>query len=147
MPIVEETILINRPRDEVFAFAVAPENVPLYSSNLVDYEKTSDGPVGKGAMYRGVTKVAGKSVNWTAETTEFEEGRRWVNRSIESPMAWSIEARYEEDDGATLVHFRQETDSFGGFFGKLADPLVVRMYAKDVRSNLEKMKELLEAVD
>jgi len=147
MPIVEETNLINRPYDEVFAFAVDPENVPLYSSNLVEYEKTSDGPVGKGATYRGVTKVAGRSVKWTSETTEFEEGHRWVNRSIESPMAWTIEARYEDDDGATLVHFRQETDAFGGFFGKLADPLVTRMYTKDVRSNLEKMKELLEAAD
>jgi hypothetical protein len=32
----------------------------------------------------------------------------------------------------------------GGFFGKLADPLVTRMYAKDVKSNLEKLKDLVE---
>lgn len=32
-----------------------------------------------------------------------------------------------------------------GFFGELTDPLVNRMYAKDVHSNLEKLKELLEA--
>ena len=145
MPVVEETILINCPRDEVFAFASNPDNIPLYSSNLVEFEKTSDGPVGKGTTYRGITRVAGKSVAWTSEMAEFEEGTKTVNRSVESPMAWQIEARYEDDDGATLVHWRQETDSYGGFFGKLADPLVTRMYAKDVRSNLENMKELLEA--
>ena len=145
MPVVEETILIDRPRAEVFAFATDPDNIPLYSSNLVEFEKTSDVPVGKGMTYRGIAKVAGKSVVWTSEMAEFEEGTKTVNRSVESPMAWQIEARYEDDDGATLVHWRQETDSYGGFFGKLADPLVTRMYAKDVRSNLEKMKELLEA--
>ena len=145
MPVVEETILIKRSRDEVFAFASDPANVPLYSSNLVEFEQTSDGPVGKGTTYRGVTKVVGKSVNWTSEVSDFEQGRLWVNRSIESPMAWKIRITYEDDAGDTLVHWRQETDPFGGFFGKMADPLVTRMYAKDVKSNLEKLKELLEA--
>lgn len=145
MPVVEETILIKRSRDDVFAFASDPANVPLYSSNLVEFEKTSDGPVGKGTTYRGVTKVVGKSINWTSQVADFDQGRLWVNRSIESPMAWEIRVTYEDDAGDTLVHWRQETDAFGGFFGKMADPLVTRMYAKDVKSNLEKLKELLEA--
>lgn len=145
MPVVEETILIKRPRDEVFAFATDPSNVTLYSSNLVEFEKTSEGPVGTGTTYRGVAKVAGKSLRWTSEVAEFEPGRRFVNRSVESPMAWEMQVRYEDDAGDTLIHWRQETDGYGGFFGKLADPLVTRMYSKDVKSNLEKLKELLEA--
>ena len=145
MPIVEESLVINRPRSEVFAFAVDPANVLLYSSNLTEYEKTSDGPVGRGTTYRGLTRVAGKSIPWTSELVEFEEGRRFVNRSVESPMAWEIEATHEDFDGGTKVTFHQEIGALGGFFGKLADPLVTRLYAKDVRSNLEKMKELLEA--
>lgn len=145
MPVVEETTLIKRPRAEVFAFANDPTNVPLYSSNLVEFEKTSEGPVGKGTTYRGVAKVAGKSLKWTSEVAEFDEGRRVVNRSVESPMSWEMQVSYEDDAGDTLVHWRQETDGYGGFFGKLTDPLVTRMYAKDVKSNLEKLKELLEA--
>jgi ligand-binding SRPBCC domain-containing protein len=145
MPVVEETILIKRPRDEVFAFATDPANVPLYSSNLVEFEKTSDGPVGKGTTYRGLVKVAGRSLKWTSEVAEYDQGRRFVNRSVESPMAWEMQVSYEDDSGDTLVHWRQETDGYGGFFGKLTDPLVTRMYAKDVKSNLEKLKELLEA--
>ena len=42
--------------------------------------------------------------------------------------------------------FHQESASFfKGFLGKLADPVVTRMYARDVRRNLAKLKELLEA--
>lgn len=145
MPVVEETILIKSGRDDVFAFATDPANVPLYSSNLVEFEQTSDGAVGKGTTYRGVTKVAGKSIDWTSEVVEFDQGRLWVNRSVESPMEWEIQVKYEDDAGDTLVHWRQEIGSLGGFFGKLADPLVTRMYSKDVKSNLEKLKELLEA--
>jgi len=145
MPTVEEFLVIKRPRTEVFAFASDPANVPLYNSNLVEYEKTSEGPVTKGTTYRGLIRVAGKSIPWTSELVEFEEGHRSVNRSIESPMAWEIESTYEDFDGGTKVTFHQETAAFGGFFGRLADPLVTRMYARDVRSNLEKLKELLEA--
>ncbi len=145
MPSVEETIVINRPRSEVFAFATDAANVPVYSSNLAEFEKTSKGPVDKGTTYRGVTKVAGRSLAWTSEVPEFEDGRHFVNRSVESPMAWEINISYEDAQGGTRMTWRQDMADLGGFFGKLADPLVTRMYAKDVRSNLEKLKELLEA--
>ena len=32
-----------------------------------------------------------------------------------------------------------------GFFGKLADPIVARMFSRDMRSNLEALRSLLEA--
>ena len=145
MPVVEESIIINRPRGEVWAFAIDPENVPLYNSNLVEFEKTSDGPVGKGTTYRGIARVVGRNLSWTSEITEFDEGTRAVNSSIEAPFAWTLETNYEDSGDGTKLNWRQETESFSGFFGKLTDPLVTRMYAKDVRSNLEKLKELLEA--
>lgn len=41
---------------------------------------------------------------------------------------------------------RQEVGKIpGGFFGKLAAPMAVRMIQKDVRVSLEKLKELLKA--
>ena len=38
---VEESIVIDRPRAEVFAFFADPDNVALYSSNLSDYKVVS----------------------------------------------------------------------------------------------------------
>jgi hypothetical protein len=145
MPIVDESIVINRPREEVFAFAIDPANVALYSSNLIEFKQLTPGPVQKGTKDAGAVKVAGKRIDWTTEVVEFEQGRRSVSRSLESPIAFEIDLTYEDAEGGTKVMWHQETDTFGGFFGKLADPLVTRMYSKDVRSNLEKLKELLEA--
>jgi hypothetical protein len=48
------------------------------------------------------------------------------------------------DDGTEMT-YHMTVKEFAGFFGKLADPLVVRLYRKDVRSNLGKLKDLLEA--
>lgn len=145
MLIVDESIIIKRPRDEVFAFAIDPANVPLFSSNLIEYRQLTPGPVQKGTRDAGAVKVAGKRIDWTTEVVEFEEGRRWGVRSVESPIAFEMDLRYEDAEDGTEIRWHQESETFGGFFGKLAEPLVNRMYAKDVRSNLEKLKELLEA--
>ena len=145
MPVVDDSIIINRARSEVFAFAIDPENIPLYSSNLIEFEQVTDGPVGKGTRNRGSVKVAGKRIDFTTEVVEFDEGGRVASRSVESPIPFELDVTYEDADGGTRVSWHQESPGFGGFFGKLTDSLVNRMYAKDVRSNLENLKELLEA--
>ena len=145
MPVVDDSIMINRPRGEVFAFAIDPENIPVYSSNLIEFEQVTEGPVGKGTRNRGSVKVVGKRIDFTVEVVDFNDGHRVASRSIESPIPFELDVTYEDTAGGTKVSWHQESPGFGGFFGKLTDPLVNRMYAKDVRSNLEKLKELLEA--
>jgi len=145
MPVIDESIVIDRGRSEVFAFASDPENVPLYNSNMISFEQLTEGPVGMGTRNHGMVRVVGRTIEWTTEVTEFEQDRRLMSRSVESPVGFGLEIKYEDADGGTKVTWHQESETYGGFFGKLADPLVTRMYAKDVRSNLEKLKELVEA--
>lgn len=145
MPVVEESIVIDRGRSEVFAFVNDPANVPLYSSNLISFEQLSEGSVAKGTRNHGMARVAGRTIEWTTEVTDFEQDRHFRSESVESPVDFTLDVEFEDVDGGTKVTWRQESKTYGGFFGKLADPLVTRMYAKDVRSNLEKLKELVEA--
>lgn len=142
MPRIEEHIHIDRPVADVFAFATDPDNQTLIASNMVSYEQ--DGPTEKGARPRGVTKVAGRRVEWTSEITEFHVDRRMELRSVEAPMDFHITWTYTEEDGGTRVDFLQEVPSLGGFFGRLGDPVVTKMYSRDVRGNLENLKVLLE---
>jgi uncharacterized membrane protein len=145
MPHVEESIHINRPVAEVFAFATDPANQMLINTNMVAYE--SDGPLQKGARMSGAVKVAGKRVAWTSEVTEFEQDRRVEVQSIDAPMNFHISWLYEPDGEATRVQFVEDVDGIGGFFGRLSDPVVTRMYSRDVRANLENLKILLEEAD
>ena len=145
MPVIDESIVIDRGRSEVFAFATDPDNVPLFNSNMISFEQLTEGPVGKGTRNHGMVRVVGKTIEWTTEVTEFEQDRLVISRSVESPVGFGLDIKYVDVDGGTKVTWRQESETYGGFFGKLADPLVTRMYAKDVRSNLEKLKELVEA--
>lgn len=144
MPTIEESIHIERPRDEVFSFVADPDNVTQFASNLVEYEQQSEGERGKGSVDRGVVRVAGKKFEFTSEIVEWQPGERMVHRSVESPMAWELTQRFEDEDGGTKVTFHQEVPDMGGFFGKLGDAVVTKMYSRDVRSNLESLKILLE---
>lgn len=145
MPVVDDSIVIERPRQEVWDFATDPDNIMLTSSNLVEFEQLTDGPVGERTRFRGVVKVAGKKIEWTSEVTKFDAPSTFAQRSIQSAIPFAIEVTYEDADGGTRMSWHQELESFGGFFGKLSEPIVTKMYAKDVRANLERTKELLEA--
>lgn len=143
MPRIRESVHINRPVDEVFAYATDPANQTLIASNMIEYDL--DAPsMAKGARASGTTRVAGKRINWTSEVTEYDEGSRVEIRSIDAPMDFEIAWSYEQDGDATLVTFEQTVPDTGGFFGKLTDPIVTKMYSRDVRSNLENLKTLLE---
>ncbi len=143
MPTVRESIRIDRPVEEVFAYATDPAHQTLIASNMTEFELNAD-RMEKGARASGATRVAGKRVEWTSEITEYHEGQRVEMRSIDAPMEFHITWTYEPDGEGTLVTFEQEAAELGGFFGRLADSAVTKMYSRDVRSNLEALKILLE---
>ncbi|MDH3606295.1 MAG: SRPBCC family protein [Acidimicrobiia bacterium] len=141
---VTETIEIKRLPEGVHAFLTDPDNALLWQSNLIDFELI-DSRYEKGSMLRGMNKVAGKKVEFVAEIAEHELGKHTLIRSTEAPVGFTLEYTFAPAALGTKMTYHMETEAFGGFFGKLADPLVVRMFSKDVRANLEKLKELLEA--
>lgn len=143
MPTIKESIRIDRPVEEVFAYANDPEHQTVIASNMVEFDLDRE-RMEKGARASGATRVAGKRVEWSSEVTEYLEGQRVEMRSIEAPMDFHITWTYEPDGDGTLVTFEQEVAELGGFFGRIADPVVTKMYSRDVRSNLESLKILLE---
>lgn len=142
MPHIEEHIHIDRPVPDVFAFATDPSNQTVIAANMIAFEL--DGTMEKGARSEGVTKVAGRRVSWTSEVAEFEQDRRVEIHSLEAPMDFHITWTYDEEGEGTRVGFVQEVAEIGGFFGRLGDAAVTKMYSRDVRANLENLKVLLE---
>lgn len=145
MPSVKESIVIDRSREDVRAFLKQPELEPMWQSNLVEFAQLDEGEPGKGTQHRGVVRVAGRRVEWTSEITEWDPVAFYEFRSLESPFDWRIRYEFEEEGDGTRLLFDQEIAEVGGFFGKLADALVTRMYTRDVKANLETLRDLLES--
>ena len=141
---VEESIVINRPRMEVWEFMTDPDNVPVYSSNIVEYEMVSGEKHEVGRVCRGVVKVAGRRLELTDEMVEVEPGRGGKLVSKDATIPYTLSVNYVDEGDGTKVTWHQEVESLKGFF-KFADPIVMKLYARDVRSNLEKAKTILES--
>jgi carbon monoxide dehydrogenase subunit G len=144
MPRITETIHIERSPEEVHRFIFDPENTLLWQTNLIDYELLADKPE-KGAQVRCVSKVAGRRLEYEMEYAELDVGQRTLLRSTKAPLEFSVEQTFEPAGNGTTLTYQVDVKSLGGFFGKLSDPVVTRLFGRDVRSNLENLKELVEA--
>ena len=69
-----------------------------------------------------------------------KRAHRVVSRTIDAPFDAESEMRFEDANGGTQVSYHMEAEIPGGFFGTLAAPLAAKLFAKDVRASLEKMK-------
>ncbi len=117
MPVIDESIVIDRGRSEVFAFATDPENGPLFNSNMVSFEQLFEGPVGMGTRNHGMVRVVGRTIEWTTEVTGFEQDRRLMSRSVESPVGFGLDIKYEDANGGTKVTWHQESETYGDSSG------------------------------
>jgi uncharacterized membrane protein len=145
MATIDESIVIERNREDIRTFMRNTENQMVWQSNLVELSKLDDGDPRVGTKYRGVVKVAGRRVEWTAEIVEWDDLAFYTLRTTEATIGFKMRYEFDKVPEGTRVTLHQEIDPFGGFFGKMADPLVTRMYARDVKANLEKLKDVAES--
>ncbi len=140
---LEQSVVINRPIEEVFAFVADIEKSPQWMSELVEAKQTSEGPVGVGTTFSAVATPLGRRAESTQEVTEYEPSSKFAIKSTSGPVASEDEYTFESVAGGTKVT-RVVNAEMAGFF-KLAEPLVVRMMGRQFKTNFAHLKDLLEA--
>ena len=144
MPEFHSSVTINRPREEVFAYLADPANQTVWQSGPVEFESDRAGQPEVGDLARGTIKVVGRKVRWEAETIEMQPPERFAFRSVKAPFPFQQSYTLVDHGGSTEVRTEGSAESLGGFFGKLADPVVARMYQRDMDANLANLKLVLE---
>jgi uncharacterized protein YndB with AHSA1/START domain len=143
MATLEISTVINRPVEEVFAFASNPENIPKWSSMGSEVKITSAGPIGVGTTYRSVLTILGRRIEVEVEITEYEPNRSFAQKSKSGPFPEENRVTFERVDGGTQVNFTSVAEP-GGFF-KLAEPLLVRMIKRQFEADFANLKDLMES--
>ncbi len=145
MPRVEESVVLERPADEVFAFVTTPENDRLWSSTAVERSRESDEPIRVGSRIRAVDKFLGRRIQSTFEVTEHEPPRRSSIR-IHGPLGASGSYVLDPEDGRTRFRWILDAEAgLGGLYlGRLTDPLVVMIFRRRLRQDLRRLKDALE---
>lgn len=140
---VEESIIINCPIAEVFAFVANFENHPKWESNFQKVKLLNSTPNGVGTKYQCELKLPGQTATSVFEITEYE-----VNKKIAfegeaagpaKPDGSFLFASVGDGTRVTLLPRPQ----FRGFF-KLLEPLMVGYVRKQNQDHLSKLKRILE---
>ena len=144
MAIREElSVVIERPVEEVFAFATDPENDPLWQSTSLETEMTSGEPVGVGTTFRNTSKFLGRRIETAYEVTEMEPPRRQCVKIVSGPIPGSGCYLFEPAENGT--RFTQTFDAEVGGFFRLAEPLVARAMRRQTEADMATLKDVLEA--
>jgi carbon monoxide dehydrogenase subunit G len=145
MPSVEESIVIDRPVEDVFAFVTTPENDRLWSSTAVERVREGDEPIRVGSRIRAVDKFLGRTVESTLHVTEHDPSRRSAVR-IEGPF--KATGRYVLEPLERGTHFRWSMEAergLGGLYlGRITDRLVTMVFRRRLRRDLRQLKQVLE---
>ena|SRR5689334_12091234 len=140
---IEINLVINRPVEEVFAFVSNSENLPRWRSTSLEIKKTSDGSLGVGSTFKGRFTFLGRQFDGNIVVTAHEPNQVYVSRMAEGPFPLETGYTLEPVEDGTHVSFVVEGEP-GGFF-KLAEPLVVSMAKRAYTTDLQNLKEMLEA--
>jgi uncharacterized membrane protein len=135
---------IERPRDEVFAFAADPGNATAWYKNIKAVEWETPPPAVVGSKVRFRAQFLGRTLDYTYEVQEIEPGRRFVMATAQGPFP--METTYTWDDtaeGSTRMSLRNRGEPGG--FAAVTAPVMVRAMRRANQADLRRLKALLES--
>ncbi len=111
-----QSVVIERPSEEVFAFVANRENDALWAPVVTETHKTSEGPLVIGTTYEQSGRFLGRNLEMLFEVTEYEPNRKVGLRLITSgPLRATSLCGVKAVSGGTRVTLTGEAQA-GGFF-------------------------------
>src|SRR5919198_2878783 len=141
MPSAENSIVVNRPRSEVFEFVADHENDKKWRPGILDMERASG--EGRGAIWRqGVKGPMGRRIPADIEVTAYEQNSHIAFRTLGGPVSPEGSYRFEDANGGTRVTFSLNANLRGP--QKLLGPMVSKSMRNQVDA-LTTLKRVLES--
>jgi uncharacterized membrane protein len=141
---VEEQIRIERPREEVAAWAADPENAPRWRKDVAKVEWKSQPPLRTGSRIALTTPSLGLPLAYRYTVEEHEPGERTVLRTEEGPFPIETALSFADatDGAATDVTLTTTGEKKGS---KVANRILERTIRRTSRKDLARLKKILES--
>jgi hypothetical protein len=140
---IEESIEIRAPVEKVFAISTDAARWSTWHTAIPEAEQTSAGPVGVGSTFKGVTRLMGRSMPWTATATECEMNKKFGKNIDSGSVLVEQHNTYTPTPDGTRFGMIYDM-KFSGCI-RLISPMLVRAMRKEMKNSLVNLKQLLEA--
>ena len=145
MPVeITTEIVIDRPRDEVAAFAADPDNATAWYEHVKRVVWRTKRPLAVGTRIGFMAESLGKQLEFVYEVTTLVPGERLVMRSEEGrfPME-TIYAWRDEPGGGTRMSLTNHAEPRG--LGRVSAVLLRRSMRSSNAKDLSRLKGVLES--
>jgi uncharacterized protein YndB with AHSA1/START domain len=133
---------IERPVEEVAAFAGDPGNAPSWYVNIESVRWQTDPPVRVGSRMDFVATFLGRRIEYTYEVVELVPGKRLVMRTAQGPFPMQTTYAWEPADGGTQMTLRNNGSPTG--FARVATPVMELAMRRAMTKDLLALKRRLE---
>lgn len=143
---INESIMIERSPEEVFAFISNFENDPQWRSGLLRITQTPAAPTQIGTIAEETSHFMGREINTSAVVTQVIDSQLIVFKSFEGPYPMRGQRSTERADGRSTGRTRFAFTVIFELNGMvaLASPLVTAVYRRQMQGDLFRLKHLLE---
>lgn len=149
---IEESIVINRPCEQVFEYLATRSHDPewmasvLESQWLDDSEPGSSEPASIGRRGRMVMKLQRRHVEFIDEVTDYQPGRIVAHRTVDGPFTLNTACICDPTpDGCRATVVGEADRPIGGVFAPIVEPFIARGVRRGFKSDLARLKSILEA--
>ena len=142
---INESVEIDRPQAEVFEYINQIDKQPEWQQSLTAARLLTDGPVTVGTRYVETRKVPGGPRDMTYEVTEYDPPNKSSWKGVDGPVRAVGSVTVEpvsESRSRVTVAFDLEGH---GIIGMLVAPFARSQAQKQVPSDQQKLKQILES--
>lgn len=140
--VITETV-IDKPREQVAAFAGDPDRAPEWYVNIQSVKWETSPPLEVGSRVAFVAQFLGRRLAYTYEIVELVPRERMVMRTAQGPFP--METTYTwEDTGATGTRMTLRNRGEPAGFSRLMAPMMAGAMRRANRKDLANLKAILE---
>ncbi|MET0523987.1 MAG: SRPBCC family protein [Nocardioides sp.] len=141
---VQVETVIDRPVDDVAAYAGDPGNAPEWYANIVTVSWQTPPPVSVGSRMDFVARFLGRTLTYTYEVVEPQPQQRLVMRTADGPFPMETTYTWSEaEGGGTRMTLRNRGAPAG--FARLTAPMLEAAMRRATTKDLARLKDVLES--
>ena len=140
--VLVETV-IDRPVEEVAAYAGDPTNAPEWYVNIKSIEWRTEPPLAVGSEMDFVAQFLGRRISYTYRVTELVPAKRLVMSTAQGPFPMETTYTWEPVERGTRMTLRNTGEPSG--FARLGAGVMVQAIRRSTTKDLARLKAILES--